>query len=157
MADDDNASIMLFSEGKFDDIDIRSELALEADCLNPNIFLVSRLDCVNALDKVLKGISYEKEIKVTVKVCGACSRYLVGASFCEQCRCRGCSLWKTSCKCDRRNYNRQKIFAWMKNGFYQHTKETKHALTTHCLLCTAKLSMLTAPYMRCMSCLAKTL
>ena len=159
MSDDETSSIMLFSQQTGEEVEAerKFEIDLERALLSSKIPLVSRSECIAALDKALKNVPYEREVHLTIKVCGACSRYLVGSCFCDHCRCRICSVWKTSCVCSNREDSKRKVFRWMKAGYIQHTKDITRAPTTNCLVCGKMLSMLTAPYLRCISCLSRTL
>ncbi len=157
MTDDDTSSIMLFT-----DVDEQKSTAdpdryglLQA--MGGTVTKGTRAQCIDALADVLYSIPFEQSIPTTIRVCGACSRSLLGSPFCAHCRCGVCLAWKAACACKQRQDNRRKIESWMKNGFVQWNKTLERMPTTHCLMCEQPLSMLSAPYLRCMTCLARSL
>lgn len=164
--DDDSKSIMLAIVGSEDEKskqyygDIPYETAVPKLLTEYNedksIIVVSRKECLEVLDSAFDHMPFEKEITAVFRVCGACSGALKGP-ICTHCRCRQCTAWKTKCQCYLRPTNRKNIFAWMKRGYYQYTKEQASAPIFHCILCKAQLTSLTAPYLRCLDCVAKTI
>lgn len=118
--------------------------------------IASRKECLETLDKAFDHMGFEKELTVKYRVCGACSAQLKGP-LCTHCRCHQCTAWKTKCACYMRAQNRRNIFAWMKRGYYQYFKAQNAAPTFQCVLCSAPLTSLTAPYLRCLGCIAKTI
>lgn len=114
---------------------------------------------LNALRCVMAPLDYEKTIMVAYRLCGACSIRLQGDSICKHCRCKTCQEWKVCCRCgpDERWENNRSIHGWMKRGFIKHTREQDGRITSHCVICRAQLTKLTAPFLRCVTCIGRTI
>lgn len=115
---------------------------------------------INALKCVFENMEYEKALTVTFRLCGACSVRLQGDdAICKHCRCKTCKEWKVSCRCGPglRWENNRAVHSWMRRGFIQHSKQQDQRITSHCVICQAPLSRLTAPFLRCVTCIGRTI
>lgn len=153
----DTESILLFTLGSGDFADAGSvaESILVDRSTQGN---VKRSECLELLDRAFDGQPYETKLVVEYRSCSACNSIVNGEhSICFHCRCVACKEWKTKCRCIHRRENRKSIFAWMRRGFITFSKENrKRPPTYNCIICNARLSSLTGPYLRCLECIAET-